>query len=56
MNIQKESREWLLRLNCLLSYLAIDFPEDVKMPIEPNQMREQYAVGSLEVRIVKSKI
>jgi inner membrane protein len=57
--------------------LAIDFPEDVKIPVEPNQMvtaelvgssikfsycdlgraiallREQYAVGAIEVRIMK---
>ncbi len=68
--------------------LTVDFPEDVKVPIEPNQMataalsgnrikfsycsldraigfasaqsaiallKEQYAVGTLEVRIVQSK-
>ena len=58
--------------------LTVDFPEDVKIPIEPNQMttavlsgnrikfeycglsraiaflREQYAVGNVEVRIVQS--
>ncbi len=57
--------------------LTVDFPEDVKIPIEPNQMatavlvgnsikfsycsldraiallREQYAVGTVEVRIVQ---
>jgi inner membrane protein len=57
--------------------LAIDFPEDVKIPIEPNQMvtasvvgsslklnycglsraiaylREQYAIGTVEVKIVQ---
>jgi inner membrane protein len=57
--------------------LAIDFPEDIKIPIEPNQMvtasvvgsnlkfnfceleraiallREQYAVGNVEVKIVR---
>ena len=57
--------------------LTVDFPEDVKLPIEPNQMataalsgnrikfsycgvdraigllREQYAVGNVEVRIAK---
>jgi inner membrane protein len=55
---------------------AVDFPEDVKIPVEPNQMvtaklvgsslkfsycglgraiaylREQYAVGTVEVRVV----
>jgi inner membrane protein len=59
--------------------LTIDFPEDVKIPIEPNQMvtasvvgssirfsycslgraiallREQYAVGTVEVRIVQPR-
>ncbi len=59
--------------------LAVDFPEDVKIPIESNQMatavlsgssikfnycgleraivllREQYAVGNVEVRIVQSQ-
>jgi inner membrane protein len=59
--------------------LSIDFPEDIKIPVEPNQMvtaelvgsslklnyceldraiallREQYAVGTIEVRIVQSK-
>jgi inner membrane protein len=58
--------------------LAIDFPEDVKIPVEPNQMvtaelvgsslklnycgleraiaylEEQYAVGTVEVKIVRS--
>ncbi len=58
--------------------LTVDFPEDVKIPIEPNQMttavlsgnrikfsycgvgkaiallREQYAVGTVEVRIISS--
>jgi inner membrane protein len=58
--------------------LAIDFPEDVKIPVEPNQMvtatlsgsslslnycgleraiaylRDQYAVGTVEVRILRS--
>lgn len=58
--------------------LTVDFPEDVKIPIEPNQMatvsltgstiefdycsldkaiallKEQYAVGTVEVRIVNS--
>jgi inner membrane protein len=58
--------------------LTVDFPEDVKIPIEPNQMataslvgnrikfsycdlgraiallKEQYAVGTVEVRIVQS--
>jgi inner membrane protein len=57
--------------------LAIDFPEDVKIPVEPNQMvtaelvgsslklnycslerasallKEQYAVGTVEVRMVR---
>jgi inner membrane protein len=57
--------------------LAVDFPEDIKIPIEPNQMvtasvvgssiklnycslekaiaylREQYAVGSVEVKILR---
>ena len=59
--------------------LTVDFPEDVRIPIEPNQMatavlsgsrikfnycsldraiallKEQYAVGNVEVRIVQSK-
>jgi inner membrane protein len=59
--------------------LAIDFPEDVKIPIEPNQMvtasvvgssikfsycsleraiaylREQYAIGTVEVKVVRSR-
>jgi inner membrane protein len=59
--------------------LTIDFPEDVKIPVEPNQMatavlsgnrikfeycglsraiailKEQYAVGTVEVRIVQPK-
>ena len=59
--------------------LTVDFPEDVRIPIEPNQMatavlsgnrikfsycsldkaiallREQYAVGNVEIRIVKFK-
>jgi inner membrane protein len=59
--------------------LTIDFPEDVKIPIEPNQMvtasvvgsslrlnfcgleraiaylREQYAVGSIEVKIQQKR-
>jgi inner membrane protein len=59
--------------------LAVDFPEDVKIPVEPNQMftaelvgssikfsyfglgnaivylREQYAVGTVEVKVVQSK-
>ena len=59
--------------------LTVDFPEDVRIPIEPNQMatavlsgsrikfkycglgkaiallREQYAVGTVEVRIVQPK-
>jgi inner membrane protein len=59
--------------------LAIDFPEDVKIPVEPNQMvtaelvgsslklnycgldkaiaylKEQYVVGTLEVKVVQSK-
>ena len=58
--------------------LTVDFPEDVKIPIEPNQMataalsgsrikfeycdldkaiallKEQYAIGNVEVRIVRS--
>jgi inner membrane protein len=58
--------------------LTVDFPEDVKIPVEPNQMataelvgsslklnyceleraiallREQYAVGNVEVRILRS--
>ncbi|WP_233220108.1 hypothetical protein [Pleurocapsa sp. CCALA 161] len=58
--------------------LTIDFPEDVKIPVEPNQMataelvgsslklnycglsraiallKEQYVVGTLEVKLVKS--
>ncbi len=60
--------------------LTVDFPEDVKIPLEPNQMvtasvvgnrikfeycglgdaiallREQYAVGTVEVRIVKPQL
>ncbi|MDJ0590135.1 MAG: hypothetical protein QNJ72_09100 [Pleurocapsa sp. MO_226.B13] len=59
--------------------LALDFPEDVRIPLEPNQMatavlsgsrikfsycgldraiallKEQYAVGTVEVRIRRSK-
>ena len=59
--------------------LTVDFPEDVRIPIEPNQMstavlsgnrikfsycglgkaiallREQYAVGNVEVKLVQSK-
>jgi inner membrane protein len=58
--------------------LTVDFPEDVKIPVEPNQMvtaelvgsslkfnycsldraiaylREQYAVGSIEIKVVQS--
>lgn len=61
----------------LTGELAVDFPEDVKIPVEPNQMvtaevvgsslkfsycglekaiallKEQYAVGSVEVRMVR---
>ncbi|MGL4884116.1 MAG: hypothetical protein ACRC8K_24125 [Waterburya sp.] len=61
----------------LTGELTVDFPEDVKIPIEPNQMvtaelvgsslklnycglgnaiallREQYAVGTVEVKIVR---
>jgi inner membrane protein len=57
--------------------LAVDFPEDIKIPVEPNQMvtaalsgsnlklsycgleraiaylREQYAIGTVEVKIVQ---
>jgi inner membrane protein len=64
----------------LTGELAIDFPEDVKIPVEPNQMitaelvgsslklnycglgnaiallKEQYAVGTVEVRIVRSAL
>jgi inner membrane protein len=60
--------------------LAVDFPEDVKIPVEPNQMvtaelvgsslklnyceldkaivllEEQYGLGTIEVRIVQSKL
>jgi inner membrane protein len=63
----------------LSGQLTIDFPEEVKIPIEPNQMvtafvvgsslkfshcglgdaidllKEQYAVGTVEVRIVQPK-
>ena len=59
--------------------LTVDFPEDVKIPLEPNQMvtaqlvgskvkfsycgleraitflKDQYAVGTLEVRVVQPK-
>jgi hypothetical protein len=59
--------------------LTVDFPEDVKIPIEPNQMvtaelvgsslkfnyceldraiallKEQYAVGTVEVKVVQPK-
>ena len=59
--------------------LTVDFPEDVRIPIEPNQMataalsgnrikfeycgleraiallKEQYALGTLEVKVVQSK-
>ena len=59
--------------------LTVDFPEDVKIPIEPNQMvtavlsgnrikfsycsleraivylKDQYAVGTVEVKVVQSK-
>ena len=59
--------------------LTVDFPEDVRIPIEPNQMataavsgnrikfeycglsraiallKEQYAVGTVEVRIVRPR-
>ena len=59
--------------------LTVDFPEDVKIPVEPNQMvtvevvgnsikfsycelsrviaylREQYAVGSVEVKVIQLK-
>jgi inner membrane protein len=62
----------------LTGELTIDFPEDVKIPVEPNQMvtaelvgsslkfsycslggaiaylRDQYAVGTVEVRILRS--
>ena len=61
----------------LTGELSIDFPEDVKIPIEPNQMataalsgsslkfsycglekaiallKEQYAVGTVEIKIVR---
>ena len=60
--------------------LTVDFPEDVKIPIEPNQMvtasvvgnrikfeycglgdaiallKDQYAVGAVEVRIIRSRL
>ncbi len=60
--------------------LTVDFPEDVKVPIEPNQMataalsgnrikfsycslegaiallREQYAIGNLEIRMVQPRL
>ncbi len=60
--------------------LTVDFPEDVRIPLEPNRMataalsgtrikfsycglgraiallREQYAVGTVEVRIVQSRL
>ncbi len=63
----------------LTGELSSDFPEDVKIPLEPNQMataalsgnsikfsycglsralallKEQYAVGNVEVRIVQSQ-
>lgn len=63
----------------LAGELTVDFPEDVKIPVEPNQMvtvevigsslklnycelgraiallKEQYAIGTVEVRIVLSR-
>jgi inner membrane protein len=60
--------------------LTIDFPEDVKIPVEPNQMvtaelvgnslklnycelekaiallKEQYAVGTVEIKVVQTKL
>jgi inner membrane protein len=64
----------------LTGELAVDFPEDVKIPVEPNQMvtaelvgsslklnycgvgnaiallREQYAVGTVEIKVVKLRV